>query len=504
MVTLVILDGFGERKEKFGNAIKLQGTPNLDKLKKIYPHTLLKSSGEAVGLEDGQMGNSEVGHLNIGAGRVVYQDLTKINKEIREGDFFKNKNLIQTIEFCKKNNSKLHLMGLCSNGGVHSHINHLKALIKTAVENGLKEICLHLFLDGRDTHETSGVNFVYEIKDYMDSLKPSGCKICSLCGRVYAMDREKRYDRVQKAYNLLVGRCENRANSIDNAFADSYGNKIYDEFFEPIELPDFKPVEDNDAVIFFNFRTDRARELTEAFTKKDFKEFNVNKFSNLKFCTMTEYDATFKNIDVLYPPEKIENNLSAIISRCGLKQYHISETTKYAHVTFFFNGGIESPYKNEDRKLIESENVLSFDKTPNMKAFDITTDVLLKLTENKYDFILVNLSNADMIGHTGNLEATKETIRVVDKCAYSIALATLAAGGHCIITADHGNAEEMLLKDGKKVTSHTTNPVPFVLVSEKYKKAKLKKDGKLANIAPTVLYLLGVEVPKGMEMPLLK
>ncbi len=499
MVTLVIMDGFGINKKELGNAIKIQGTPNLKKLEKMFPCTTIKASGEDVGLSQGQMGNSEVGHLNIGAGRVVFQDLEKINKEIENGNFFDNKVFESAITHSIKNNSTLHFMGLCSDGGVHSHTSHLKALIYMAQNMGAKKICLHLFLDGRDTPITSGVNFVNEINNFISG---KNAKISSLCGRVYAMDREKRFDRVKKAYDMLVGNLDAPKKEIDTAFADSYGEKVYDEFFEPTLLEDFKPVEDNDSVIFFNFRTDRARELTEAFTQEGFSEFENKKFKNLYFATMTEYDSTFKNVHVAYPPAKIEDNLSALISKNNLKQFHISETTKYAHVTFFFNGGIEDANEGEDRKLIESENVFNFASIPKMKAFEITEEVLMAITQKKYDFILVNLSNADMIGHTGDMDATVKAIEAVDKCAYAIALATLTAGGHCIITADHGNAEEMQTKDGQKITSHTTNPVPFILASEKHKKAKLKKNGRLANIAPTVLKLLNLDVPKEMEEPL--
>ncbi len=503
MVTLVILDGFGERKEKYGNAVKIQGTPNLNKLLKKYPNTLINASGEAVGLSKGQMGNSEVGHLNLGAGRIVYQDLTKINHEIDTGFFFKNTAFINAINHSIKNKSALHLMGLCSDGGVHSHINHLKALVKMAFLNGAKDVRLHLFLDGRDTLYNSGVDYVQMLNDYISNNGfDKNIKIASLCGRVYAMDREKRYERVQKAYDMLVGNSNEQLKDVDSAFMESYGNKVYDEFFEPTALKNFKPISDDDAVIFFNFRSDRAREITEAFTEPGFNGFSTNKIKNLHFVTMTEYDDSLKNVIVAYPPEKIHDNLSAVISRAGFKQYHISETTKYAHVTFFFNGGIEEPYSGEDRKLIESENVLSFETVPDMKAYDITTDVLMKITENKYDFILVNLSNADMIGHTGNLDSAVKAINAVDKCAYSIALATLMAGGDCIITADHGNAEEMLNKNGEKLTSHTTNPVPFILVSEKYRKAKLKSKQKLANVSPTILKLLGIEIPNNMEEPI--
>ena len=499
MVTLVIMDGLGIRKEKYGNAVKLQGMPYLKKLKAMFPYTEIEASGDAVGLSTGVMGNSEVGHLNLGAGRVVYQDLTKIDKAIINGDFFKNSALINAINHSAKNNSTLHIMGLCSNGGVHSSIAHLKALIDMTKGYNVNNVCLHLFLDGRDTHFDSGVKFVQEIESY---IMGTNVKIASLCGRVYAMDRENRYDRVLKAYNLLTGKMKSDKKSIYDAFAESYGTGVYDEFFEPCVLEEFSPITENDSVIFFNFRTDRARELTKAFTYENFSEFETIKFKNLCFTTFTEYDASFKNVNVAFPPEKIKDNLSAIISKKGLKQFHISETTKYAHVTFFFNGGIEAAYKGEERKLIESENVLSFASTPKMKAYEITDEVLMAITQKKYDFILVNLSNADMIGHTGDLQAAIKAIEAVDKCAYAIALATLTAGGDCIITADHGNAEEMLDKNGKKLTAHTTNKVPVILASEKNKKVKLIKNGKLSNIAPTVLKLLNINIPSNMDKPM--
>ncbi len=497
MVTLIILDGFGINKNKYGNAIKLAGTPYLDKLNK-YPHTTLLASGEAVGLNAGQMGNSEVGHLNLGAGRIVYQDLPRIDNAIRSGEFSNNEAINKTINYVLNNNSSLHIMGLLSNGGVHSHINHLYALIDMANKKGVKNIYIHAILDGRDTLKNSGINFV---KDF--EKKTTGkAKIVSLVGRVYAMDRENRWDRVEKAYDMLaLGQAERYYNSATQALEDSYKEEVYDEFVLPTIIGKAKTINNYDGVICFNFRTDRAREITRAFTQSDFKEFETKNLNKLCFCCMTEYDETFKNVLVAFPPEKIDNNLSNIIAKAGLKQFHISETTKYAHVTFFFNGGIEKPYDGEDRKLIESENVQDYSVVPKMKAYEITDEVLNQIVTKKYDFILVNLSNADMLGHTGNIEATKETIKVVDKCAYAMALATLVAGGDCIITADHGNAEEMIDKKGNNITSHSSNPVPLWLVSEKYKNAKLKK-GKLCNVAPTVLKLLGLQIPKFMEQPL--
>lgn len=501
MVTLVIMDGLGISKNRRGNAVKTQGMPYLKKLKKNFPHTIISASGESVGLTAGQMGNSEVGHLNLGAGRVVYQDLSRINNAITDGTFSKNEVLKDAINYAIKNNSNLHIMGLCSDGGVHSHVNHLMALIDMSKKMGVKNVYLHLFTDGRDTPTDSGLKFATKVEEYV---KDKDAKICSICGRVYAMDREKRYDRVQKAYDMLTCYSSENLVRLKDAFENSYSKGVYDEFIEPTRLVDFTPIKDGDSVIYFNFRTDRGRELTEAFTQSEFNGFKTKGFKKLKFTTFTEYDAKFKNVCVAFPPEKIKDNLSAIISQNGMKQFHISETTKYAHVTFFFNGGIEEPNAGEDRKLIESENVINFAKTPKMKAYEITDEVLRAITDKKYDFILVNLSNADMIGHTGDFDAAVTAVETVDKCAYAIALATMMAGGDCIITADHGNAEEMLTKDGKPMTAHTTNLVPFILCSEKYKLAKLKKKQKLANVAPTVLQLLGIEIPNFMEETIIR
>lgn len=498
MVTLVIMDGFGIREEEKGNAVKLQGTPNLKKLKSEYPYTQIEASGEAVGLTAGQMGNSEVGHLNLGAGRVVFQDLSRINNAIKDKSFFKNSILNESCQFANKNNNTLHLMGLCSNGGVHSHIDHLKALIDLAQMNACKNVVLHLFLDGRDTHIDSGLGFVREIDEY---IKGKNVKIGSLCGRVYAMDREKRYDRVQKAYDMLTSQGAGEL-TYEQAFKESYANKVYDEFFLPTKLVDFKPIKDGDSVIFFNYRTDRAREITESFTVDSFNEFPHIHFKNLHYTCFTEYDATFKNVSIAFPPFKIENNLSRLVSDAGLKQFHISETTKYAHVTFFFNGGIEAPNVGEDRKLIDSFNVLSFASVPQMKAYEITQGVVDAINSHKYDFILVNLSNADMIGHTGDLNAAIKAIKVVDECVQKIVDASLQNNADCLITADHGNAEEMIGKDGEIITSHTTNPVPVILCSKKYKTVKLQPTGKLANIAPTILKLLNLPIPTYMDSPL--
>lgn len=495
MVTLVILDGFGYSERVEGNAIRLQGTPNLDKLN-AYPHELINASGEAVGLVAGQMGNSEVGHLNLGAGRIVYQDMLRIGNSIKDGSFFSNKEFLKAINHAKENKSALHLIGLVSDGGVHSHISHLKALVEMASKQGLKDVFIHVITDGRDTQIDSGAKYVQDVLDF----SKGKAKIADICGRVYAMDREKRYDRVKIAYELYTKSVGEKFADPIKALKTSYENKVFDEFVKPIVIDERGKIKDNDSVIFFNYRTDRAREITDALSQSEFKGFERKQLKNLCYVCMTEYDASFKGVEIAFKNEKIEDNLSAIISKAGLKQFHVTETTKYAHVTFFFNGGIEEPYKNEDRKLIDTINVQSFAEYPQMRAKEITDEVLNAI--GKYDFILVNLSNPDMLGHTGDIEATKKAIKLVDECAYKIAMATIKAGGDAIVTADHGNAEELLDENGVVVTSHTTNPVMFWLVSEKNKKAKLIKGGKLANVAPTVLKLLGLKIPKSMEKPM--
>lgn len=496
MVTLVILDGFGLSDKVEGNAVRLQGTPNLKKLNN-YPYTTLIASGEGVGLNAGQMGNSEVGHLNLGAGRIVYQDLPRINNDIKTGQFFNNPALNKTMQHVVDNQSSLHLMGLLSNGGVHSHIDHLKALVDMAHNKGIKNIYIHAIMDGRDTLRDSGINFIKEIEEYIKGK----AEIVTLSGRVYTMDREKRWERVKKAYDMMVfGKAEYKFDSAVDALKDSYNRGVYDEFVEPTII---KPVtvNDNDGFIFFNYRTDRAREITQAITQRPFTEFEVKDYNNLCYCCMTEYSSDFTGVLVAYPPETIEMNLSHIISMTGRKQFHTSETTKYAHVTFFFNGGIEKANEGEDRKLIDSIDVQDFSSVPQMRAKEITQEVINAVKSGKYDFVLVNLSNPDMIGHTGNLNAAIEAVKICDQCAYDIAMATLSMGGDCIITADHGNCEEMIDDKGNVLTQHTTNPVPLWLVSDKHKDAKLVS-GKLCNVAPTVLKLLGIDIPEFMENPL--
>ena len=499
MVTLVVLDGFGIKKEKYGNAIACAGTPNLDKLLKLYPHTTLLASGNAVGLPDGQMGNSEVGHLTLGAGRVVLQDLEKINKAIETKQFFKNENLLKAINHAKKYKSALHIMGLLSDGGVHSHINHLFAILDLAKNLDLKKVFVHVFTDGRDTFFNSGKSYIQQLQKKIEG---TSFKIASISGRLYAMDREERYDRLEKAYNTLAFGENYQNKSAIEIMDENYANGIYDEFIKPTLLEKDGTINNNDSVIFYNFRSDRAIELTRAITDNKFNKFKTKKIKKLLFSAMEIYSEDFSNLNIIYPPQVIEDNLSAILSNNELKQFHLAETTKYAHVTFFFNGTIEKPYKGEDRFLIESLNTKDFSYYPKMKAIEITEKALDAIASAKYDFILVNYSNADMIGHTGNFESTKEAIKCVEKQAYALALATIMAGGDCIITADHGNAEEMFDRQGNKITSHTTNPVPFILASENHKYEKLLKNASIANVAPTVLKLLNIEIPSTMEKPL--
>ncbi len=499
MVTLVILDGFGYKKEKFGNAISSQGTPNLDKLKKMYPHGLLDASGEAVGLPKGIMGNSEVGHLTLGSGRVILQDLQLIDSEIKNGKFFENSALIKAMTHAEKNKSNLHIMGLFSQGGVHSQLTHLYAILEFAKNFDIKNIYIHAFMDGRDTGTHDGKKFVAETEE---KIKGTNAKIGTMIGRVYAMDREKRYDRVEKAYKMLVNGEGTKFTSAMDAISHAYEEGQTDEYVEPIVLDENAHIQDNDSIIFYNYRSDRAREITYALTDANFKEFKTKNLKNILFTAMTEYADDLKHLNTIYPPKVVEDNLSAVLSQHKKTQFHISETTKYAHVTFFFNGGIEKPYDGEDRKLIDSINVQDFSAYPKMRAVEICQEVLEAIASEKYDFVLVNFSNPDMIGHTGNFNAAKEAIACVEKQAYAVALATLMVGGDCIITADHGNAEEMMDHDGNKLTKHTTNPVPVILVSEKHKNVKLKKGKSLTSIAPTVLKLLDIEKPETYDDPL--
>ena len=497
-VVLTIMDGFGYTPDVEGNAIALAGTPNLDALCKEYPHTLINASGLDVGLPDGQMGNSEVGHTNIGAGRVVYQDLTRITKAIEDGDFFINKELVAAMENAK--DKSLHILGLLSDGGVHSHINHLIALLDMAKKNGLKNVYVHAFTDGRDTDPQSAKSYVEKVQAHMDEIGTG--KFASVSGRYYAMDRDKRWERVEKAYDAIVEAKGNTAESAIKCIEDSYAAGINDEFIVPtVILEDGEPagkVNENDSVIFFNFRPDRAREITRAITDRKFDGFKRTLVAT-KFVCMTTYDATMEDVSVAFGPEDIVNTLGEYLSKNGKEQLRAAETEKYAHVTFFFNGGKEEAYKGEDRILVPSPKVATYDLQPEMSAYELLDKVLAAIDEDKYDFIAVNFANPDMVGHTGVMEATEKAIKTVDECVGKLFKKLLSIGGSGIITADHGNAELMIDKLTKRpITSHSTNPVPFIVVGDEFKNAELLSDGRLSDIAPTVLSMMKMEKPKEM------
>ncbi|MDY5585916.1 MAG: 2,3-bisphosphoglycerate-independent phosphoglycerate mutase [Eubacteriales bacterium] len=497
MVTLLILDGYGERSEKQGNAI-LGNSPKIKKLRNEFPSCLLEASGTAVGLSEGQMGNSETGHLNLGSGRVLYQDLERINNSIKDGSFQKNEVLKEAALHAKKNKSNVHIMGLLSNGGVHSKIEHAKQIILCLKKQGIKNIFFHAFLDGRDTPIDSGISYLGEISNFLKEQEIG--QVITVSGRVYAMDREQRFERVQRVYNMLTGISAEGYSEVLNlkkAVEINYHKGVYDEFMPPIKLIGSPDIESGDVMISYNFRTDRMRELISALSQKNFKAFERKKLENLFVATMAEYDKTFKNVNVIFKPEKVKNCLSEVLAKNNFKQLRIAETTKYAHVTFFFNGGIEKPFPGEDRTLVESINVQNFSSVPKMRAKEITQKAVSAIKSKRYDFVLINLSNPDMIGHTGDFIATKKAIKYVDKCTDLIVRATLKAGGDAIVTADHGNAE-LMFENGKVVTAHTTNPVIFILASKRFKKCELVQNGKLANVSPTVLDLLGVKKPKEM------
>lgn len=495
MVTLCILDGFGVTEKKLGNAVLAQGTPNLDKLRAEYSNTLIEASGEAVGLPAGQMGNSEVGHLTIGAGRIIEQDLLHIDNEIKRGYFFKNPALLKAMKYAEENGTDLHLIGLASDGGIHSKLSHMFAILDAAKNYKIRHIYIHVITDGRDRPVTSGVDYIAQIEE---KIAGTNASIADICGRVYAMDREKRYDRLEKAYDLIVRGKGEKFATAKEAIETSYARNITDEFVEPMVIDENGTIKNGDSLIFYNYRSDRAREITFALTDPNFEEFKTEKMDKLLVTPMQEYSDELKHLNTMYPPKIVTDNLACLISEAGKTQYHISETTKYAHVTFFFNGGIEEPYKGETRKLIDSYNDKNFAVHPQMRAPEITESLMEAIDSKKYDFVLVNFSNPDMIGHTGDFEAAKKAVKICDECAYKVATETVKMGGECIIIADHGNIEEMFDEQGTILTKHTTNKVPFILVSDKNKDVKLKQDGSLANVAPTILELMGIAKPNTM------
>lgn len=498
-IALIIMDGFGESKLAEGNAVKSAKTPNLDSIIKEYPNTLINASGLDVGLPNGQMGNSEVGHTNIGAGRVVYQDLTRVTKAIEDGDFFENEVLLKAMENGKEHS--LHLMGLLSDGGVHSHIDHLKAILKMAKENDVKNVYVHAFTDGRDTAPRSAIGYIQDVENYMKELGVG--KFASVSGRYYAMDRDKRWERVQLAYDAMVNGKGNVATSAVEAVQNSYNEDKNDEFVIPtVIVENNQPVgliKEDDSIVFGNFRPDRAREITRAIVDTDFAGFERPNMKTFFVC-LTTYDITIKNVNVAFGPQSLENTLGEYLAKKGKTQLRAAETEKYAHVTFFFNGGVEEPNKDEDRLLVPSPKVATYDLQPEMSAYELTDKLLSKIDEDKYDFIVVNYANPDMVGHTGVIEAAIKAVETVDTCVGKLVDKILSKGGKAIITADHGNAEYMLDPETQAtITAHSINPVPFIVVSDELKNATLKTDGRLSDIAPTVLDLMNLEQPQEMS-----
>lgn len=509
-VVLVILDGWGISEERMGNAIQRAQTPNMDKFLTYYPNTALQASGIAVGLPFSKMGNSEVGHLTIGAGKILYQNLLRVTLSIQDRSFFSKPALLEAIEYAKNNGSNIHLMGLVSTGGVHSHMDHLYALLGLLKEQGMdaNRVFIHAFTDGRDTGPEEGISFISDLEANIKAENFPG-KIASVMGRYYAMDRNSNWDRIQKAYYCMVNGVGIQKSNAREAITDSYAKNLTDEFIEPAIIQDeerkIHTIKPKDSVIFFNIREDRARQITEAFVLEDFDKFDRGgKLPDLKFTTMMEYEKGLP-ISAVFPPEEVKNPLGKVLSENGLKQLRIAETEKYAHVTYFFNGGKEDPFSEEFRSLVPSPTVSDYIKTPHMSAEEITAQVVSAIEKGTYDFILVNFANADMIGHTGNLEAAVEAVEFVDKCLEKIYDAIMKNNSALVITADHGNAEEMMDGfSGRAITEHSSNPVPFILVDpdRQYDSPRMLSKpsvgGMLSDIAPTILDLM--EIPKPPEM----
>ena len=492
--TLIIMDGFGmTHGDSAGNAVRAAKTPRLDQFFQEFAHTELSASGLDVGLPDGQMGNSEVGHTNIGAGRVVFQDLPRITKSIADGDFFANPAYNHAMDACKEKGTALHLMGLLSDGGVHSHLEHLFALLKLAKDKGLERVYIHAFLDGRDVSPTSGADFVARTVEKCREIGVG--KIATVMGRYYAMDRDKRWDRVEQAYDAMVYGESAVFNPVPvAAVKDSYAAGVTDEFMEPVVCDNEGTISDNDSVIFFNYRPDRAREITRTLVDPDFDGFTRQYFP-VTFVCNTEYDATMPNVEVAFPRITVRNGLGEYLSQMGLTQLRIAETEKYAHVTFFFNGGSETVFPGEDRVLVASPKVATYDLQPEMSAYEVCDKCVERIESGAYDVIILNFANCDMVGHTGVLEAAVKAVETVDTCVGKVVEATLKMGGIAMITADHGNAEDMKQEDGSPMTAHTTNPVPFILCGA----GSELRTGRLADIAPTILDVLGLACPPEMD-----
>lgn len=505
-VMLIIMDGWGYGKDYPGNAVKLANTPVFDENLKKYPNTSITASGLDVGLPEGQMGNSEVGHMNIGAGRVIYQDLTLISKEIEDGKFYENEHLVKAVEDAKKNDKALHLIGLSSYGGVHSHLTHLFALLELAKRHDLKKVYIHAILDGRDVSPTSGVSDIKDLQDKIDELGYG--KIATITGRYYAMDRDKRWDRTQKAYRAITlgegKQVTDPLKSIQEEYDKStQKNNTTDEFMTPtVIMEDNKPVatlEDDDSVIFFNFRPDRARQLTRAIVDEDFDGFEREKKVNTHYVTMTTYDKTIENVVVAYPPKNIKNTFGDIIANNGLKQLRMAETEKYAHVTFFFNGGIEPPLEGEDRILVPSPKVATYDLQPEMSAYELKDKAIERIKTEEPSAIILNFANPDMVGHTGIVDAVVKAVETVDECVGEIIEVGLEHGYEFLVTADHGNSEQLIdFETGNPYTAHTTNLVPVIYVTKDTEGVTMKEGGRLADLAPTMLDILELEKPEEM------
>ena len=492
--TLIIMDGYGLSDSTMGNAIRAAATPNLDAIFAESSGCRLSASGLDVGLPEGQMGNSEVGHTNIGAGRVVFQDLPRISQDVKTGALFRNSAFVEAMSNCREWGSALHLMGLLSDGGVHSHITHLFALLQMAKEQGLEKVYVHCFLDGRDVPPSSGKSFVEQLQAKIDELGVG--QIATVMGRFYAMDRDKRWDRVQRAYDAIALGSAPYCADAAAAVQASYDAGVTDEFMEPVVCAEDVCVQEKDSFIFFNYRPDRAREITRCFVDEDFTDVErKNGFVPVHYVCTTEYDATMPNVSVAYPRQKLDNIFGEYISRLGLTQLRIAETEKYAHVTFFFNGGVEQTFEGEDRCLIASPKVATYDLQPEMSAYEVAEEAVKRIESGAYDVVILNFANCDMVGHTGVYEAAEKAVAVVDECVGRVVEATSQMGGISLITADHGNAERMVDTDGSPFTAHTTNPVPFAIVGANVK----LRDGRLADIAPTMLDLMGLAKPEEMD-----